>query len=65
MDYKKEFERDGFYAVQCWLSYGSRESIYRIEGGLVVFKKSDWLPVGEYFGDLEVLAVQYLDSFEI
>ena len=58
------FKRDGFYAVQNWASYGSIERIVQISGGLVMFKKDDWVSVQEFFGEMGEITVQYLDSFE-
>ena len=58
------FARDGFYAVQNWLSWGSVERIVQIKDGLVMFRKDDWVPVGEYFGTMGEITVVYLESFE-
>ena len=58
------FGRDGFYAVQNWLSWGSVERIVQIKRGLVVFEKDNWIPVENFFGEMGDITVVYLDSFE-
>jgi len=58
------FARNGFYAVQNWVSYGSLERIVQVTDGLVMFKKDDWVPVQDFFGEMGDITVQYLDSFE-
>ena len=58
------FVRDGFYAIQNWVSYGSVERIIYVENGLAMVGKGDWVSAEGMCADMTSPTVVYLPEFE-
>ena len=58
------FDRDGFYAIQNWVSYGSVERIIYVENGLAMVAKGDWVSAEGLCAGMTSPTVVFLPEFE-